>query len=151
MKLFNKSQSGFVFADIEGFASHASWLKIGQFQDQTVKLDFWSGDFQRNLFGFAGFGRPVKEFQFGIARRDALGIDRTPRVFDDLQKQQFCTCWFERNLRPQTEKKCFVDAGDWRKTFLGLGSEAKADQAGNQKFGFHGSRLSAKSLIDVRK
>ena len=122
-RLFDESQGGFVLADVKGFASHASWLQIGQFQDQAVKLDFWGGDFQRNLFGFGGFGRPVKKLQFGIACGDALGIDRTPRVFEDLQKQQFRASWFERNLRTQTEKKWFVDGGNWRKTFLGLGDK----------------------------
>jgi iron complex transport system substrate-binding protein len=149
--LFDECQCGFVLAGIKGFARDASWLQIGQFQNQITQLDFWCGHFKRNCFGFAGSGRPVQKLQLGIACRDALGIDRTPRVFHDLQKQQFRTAWLDRNLRPDRQQKRFIDSGNWRKTLLGLGNETKAQQTDNQKSTFHGLRLNAINLIDMSK
>lgn len=153
MSLFNKSQCGFVFGNVKGFAGSATGLKFADFQDCAVKLQFvfWRNHLQTDHLGFAGFGRPVQKLHLSIARRDALGIDRTPRVVRDLQKQQLRATWFQGYLRTQSQNKRFIEAGGGRKPFLGLGDETGHEHGSNQKFGFHGSRLNAKNLIDMRK
>ncbi len=149
----NKSQCGFIFADIKGFTSRATWLKIADFQNCAVELQFVFGrnHLQADDLGFGGFGRPVQKLHLGIARRDALGIDRTPRVVRDLQKQQLCAAWLQGYLRTQSQDKRLVQAGGGRKTDLRLGDETGHEHGSNQKLGFHGSRLNAKNLIDMRK
>jgi hypothetical protein len=153
MKLFDESQCGFVFADVKSLASRTTWLKFTDFQNCAVKLQFVFGrnHLQADGLGFAGFGRPVQKLHLGIARRDALGIDRTPRVVHDLQKQQFRTAGFQRNLRTQSQDKRLIQACGGRKAFLRLGDETGHQYGGNQKSRFHDSRLNAKNLIDMRK
>ncbi len=123
--LFNEHQGGFVFADIKSFTSRATRLKSSDFQGRTVNLQFVFGcnHLQADHLGFGGFGRPVQKLHLGIARRDALGVDWTPRVVVDLQKQQFCATRFQRYLRTQSQNKRLVEAGGRRKTFLRLGDE----------------------------
>ena len=153
MKLFDKRHCGFVFGNVKGFASRAPWLKFADFQGCAVNLQFVFGrnHLQADHFGFGGFGRPVQELHLGVTRRDALGVDWTPRVVGHLQKQQLRAAGFQRNLRTQSQNKRFVQAGGRCKTFLRLGDETGHEHGSDQKFGFHGSRLNAKNLIDMRK
>ena len=153
MKSFNERQRGFILADIKGFASRATWLKTGDFQGCAVNLQFvfWRNHLQADDLGFGCFWRPVQKLHLGVARRDALGIDWTPRVVVDLQKQQFRAAGFQGNLRTQRQNKRLVKTGGRRKTFLGLGNETGHEHGSDQKFDFHGSRLNAKNLIDMRK
>lgn len=125
MMLFDERQCGFVFGNFKGFAGIATWLKTGNFQDCAVKLQFifWRNHLQGDRFGFGGFWRPVQKLHLSIARRDTPGVDRTPRVVRDLQKQQFCAAGFQGNLRTQSQNKGLVEACGGRKTFLGLGDE----------------------------
>jgi hypothetical protein len=151
--LFDKNQFGSVLGDIKGFTCNPSWLKISHFQGCAVKLKFIFGstDLQRNCFRLGGFGRPIQKLQLGITRSNALGIDWAPRVFGNLQKQQLCAAGFERNLFTDTENKRFVQRSGRRKPFLCMGNKINNQQYGNQDSGFHGSRLSAEILIDMRK
>ncbi len=151
MKLFDERQCGFVLADVQRFTRNPTWLKVGHFQDQTIKLNFGSRHFQCNAFGLGGFGRPVQKLQLDIARRDALGVDRAPRVICDLQKQQFRAAGFQGYLRTQSQNKRFVETCRGRKTFLRLGDNTGQQHDSHQEFGFHGSRLNAEILIDMRK
>jgi hypothetical protein len=151
--LFDEIQFDPVFAGIKSFACDPSRLKLEQLQGRAIELKFvfWGADIQRNHFRFGGFGTPVQELQLGIAGCDALGIDRASRVFTHLQEQQFCTAGFERNLFAYTQDKRFIDRGSGREPFLGLGDNIQGQKYGDQDSGFHGSRLSAKNLIDMRK
>jgi hypothetical protein len=126
MMLLNESHCGFVLADIKGFTSRAPWLKLGDFQNCAVKLQFvfWRNHLQADGFGFGGFWRPVQKLHLRIASRDALGVDRTPGVVDDLQKQQFCASGFQGYLRTQSQNKRLIETGGGRKTGLGLGDKA---------------------------
>jgi hypothetical protein len=133
MMLFNESQCGFVFADVKGFTGIATWLKIGYFQGCTIELQFVFGrnHLQTDGFGFAGFGTPIQKLQLGIARRDALGVDRTPRIVRDLQKQQFRTTRFQGYLRTQRQNKRLVEACGRRETILRSGNETGHQDCGN--------------------
>jgi hypothetical protein len=153
MRLFDEGQCGFVLADVKPFARHATWRKRGDFQDGAINLQFVFGrnHLQVDHFGFGGFGRPVQKLHLGVARRDAPGVDRASRVIRDAQKQQLRAAGFQGDLRTQSQYKGLVEACGGRKTHLRLGDETGHEQGSHQKFGFHGSRLNAKNLIDMRK
>jgi hypothetical protein len=153
VKSFDERQGGFVLADVKRFTRRAPWLKIADLQGHAIQLQFVfrRNHLQADHFGFGGFGRPVQELHLSVARRNTLGIDGASRVVGHLQKQQLCAAGFQGNLRTQSQNERFVQAGGGRKTFLRLGDDTGHEQGSNQKFGFHGSRLNAKNLIDMRK
>lgn len=153
MMLFDKRQCGFVFGNVKSFASRAPWLKIGDFQGGAINLEFVVGrnHLQADHFGFGGFGRPIQELHLGVACRNALGVDRAPRVVRDLQKKEFRATWLQGNLGSHRQDKWLIQAGGGCKTHLRLSEKTGGQHGCNQKSGFHGSRLNAKNLIDMRK
>ena len=148
----HKFQFGFVFQGLHHSTRNFAWLHFNQGNTKISKFNLVlpRHRMQRDHLRFAGSRSPEQELQFGIPCRNALGVNRTPRVFKNLYKQDPCATWLYSNLLAQTQNKGFVQGGAGCEACLGLGGKTQKQYSTNQGLDFHNSRLNGCSSSDMR-
>jgi hypothetical protein len=159
MKLISKSKEfhGHFVRQRLGLSRDVAGLQVKNLKIQSAELDFVFASccVQADHLRFARLGTPVQKLHFGIARRNALGVDWAARIFGDLQKQDPRAAGFDRDLLGQSQNERFTHRGAWCKTSLSLGENTENEGCGNQNVGFqgvrfHGARLNVASSSQMR-